>query len=310
MQKKKNKQLLVSLGVLSISTLLVYFFLYGNDSTVVDKNLFKVENLTAIDRVELTSGKEKVELKFNGARWRVNDQLADPSMIDVLFATLQQVEPKRPVASSIADSIQKQLGENGVMVRLFEGDHLQKEFVAGGNSSKTQAYFKDTETGQLVVMMIPGYRVYASGIFELNENGWKDKYVFNFNWRNFKQLKVSFPQNEANGFEVEMGMQNVEIKGMEADTAKLNDFLDAISLITVEQFVSKEDVPKYDSLVLSGPLMNIQVSDISGKEYQLALYPSQQKNETLAIVHGNQPAYISNQKVKNLIRTRAWFNGK
>ena len=90
MQEKKNIRLLISLGILVVSTVIVYFFTSGTNTLAVDKALFKVENLKAIDKVELTSVSEKIELKFNGARWRVNDQLADVDMVDVLFATLQQ----------------------------------------------------------------------------------------------------------------------------------------------------------------------------------------------------------------------------
>ncbi len=110
--------------------------------------------------------------------------------------------------------------------------------------------------------------VYAAGIFELVEYGWKDRYVFNFNWRNFKSLKASFPYTPKNDFEVAMGESYFEILGMTAvDTTKLNDFLDAISLVEVDQYVNPEEVIGYDSLLAANPLMKVEVSDISGKTY-------------------------------------------
>ena len=135
MQEKRNIRLLILLGVLTLITVAVYFSIANADEIVVDKNVFKVENLKAIDRVVLTKGAATTELQFNGARWRVNDQLANTDMVDVLFATLQQAEPKRPVASQMVDSVNALLSNQGVKVRLFEGQSLQKEFIAGGNAS-------------------------------------------------------------------------------------------------------------------------------------------------------------------------------
>ena len=84
-------------------TAIVYYLSRSDGAVEIDKNLFKNYDLKSINEVILESQKGKVELKFNGAKWEVNNQFdADPSMVEVLFATLQQAEPKRPLATSIA----------------------------------------------------------------------------------------------------------------------------------------------------------------------------------------------------------------
>lgn len=312
MQRKKNIQLLVTLVILVMATVVTYFFTIHSFEQTVDKSIFRVEELKSIDRVvlEKTSG-SSIELKLEGTRWRVNDQPADLNMVDVLFATIQQAEPKRPVAASLRDSISKELIASGVKVSLFEGGSLQKVFIAGGNTSKTQAYFKDPEQQDVFVMVIPGYRVYTSGIFELDENGWRDKYVFNFNWKNFKQLTATFPRNPAQNFEVAMGKEYFEVKGIaQADTARLNDFLDAISLITVDRYASKSTIENFESTVAQLSLMDIQVSDISGKTYSLALYDNGADAPLLALVQGTMPAYLDRQKAIRILKEKSWFAKK
>ena len=308
MQEKRNIRLLILLGVLMTITIGVFFMLNTNTSTVVVKALFKLSDYSTIDKVILAKGHKAIELKFDGARWKVNDQLADRSMIDVLFATLQQVEPKRPVAESLRDSMAALLDTNGVVVKLYEGDNLLKEFIAGGNATKTQAYFKYPEEEDSYVMVIPGYRVYASGIFELEEYGWKDRYVFNFNWRNFKSLKASFPNTPQRDFEVAMGKSYFEILGMTAvDTTKLNDFLNIVSLVEVDQFLNQEEIIGYDSLLAGKPLMKVEVSDISGKTYSLSLYDQPNQPQALGLIQGVYPAYMDKKKMKGLLKEKAWF---
>src|SRR5688572_3572707 len=143
MHQKRNIRLLISLVVLVIATVAAFVSFRTTNQVIVDKNIFKIEDLKQIDKIVLTKNNQPIELTFDGVRWKVNNQLADRSMIDVLFATLQQAEPKRQVTESLQDSIAALLKNEGVKVSLFSADDLQKEFLAGGNANKTQAYFKN-----------------------------------------------------------------------------------------------------------------------------------------------------------------------
>ena len=308
MHQKRIIRLLISLVVLVIATGAVFVSFRTTDQAVVDKNIFKVEDLKQIDKIVLTKNNQPIELKFDGVRWKVNNQLADRSMIDVLFATLQQAEPKRQVTESLQDSIGTLLKNVGVKVSLFSAEELQREFLAGGNVNKTQAYFKNLTEDESYLVVIPGYRVYTSGIFELEENGWKDRYVFNFNWKNFQTLKSVIPGLPKNDFEIGMGKTYFEVKGIAAvDTTRLNDYLDAVSLLTVDQFVKKEEVMGYDSLLTGKPFLELEVSDVSGKKFSLSLYEPGNTTFVLGIIQGSQPAFFDKRKVAGILKRRDWF---
>jgi hypothetical protein len=305
-QQQRNIRLLILLGVLITITSVAYWMINRNTIGTIDKNLFRVEDFNTINRVTLVKDSQAIELTFDGVRWKVNDRLADRNMIDVLFATLQQAEPKRLLAESVRDSINNILDKEGVVVSLFADDERKLEFTAGGNRGKTQAYFKDVQ-GESYVMVIPGYRVYTSGVFELDENGWKDRYVFNFNWKNFKSLKTKFPEAK-NDFEVAMGDSYFEIEGMTAvDTTRLNDFLDAVSLVEVDYFVSGVSVPGLDSLLKTAPQLEIVVDDISGRNFSLAVYTQPGQQQDIGVIQGTEVAMLGKQKTKNLLKERAWF---
>lgn len=308
MQKKKNIRLLISLCVMIVITGVLLFLVNRNQNQVVDKSIFRVEDLKSIDKVILEKAGEKTELMLDASnRWKVNGQPVDPAMIDVLFATLQQAEPKRAVPEKLSDSIKSTLEKQGVHVTLFQGTDEALSFIAGGNPSKTQAYFAKPD-GDVYIMIIPGYRVYTSGIFELETTGWKDKYIFNFNWQNFQSLNVSFAASPADDFEVSMGKEYFEVKGIaQADTAKLNDFLDAVSLLTVDQYLLKEQAVAYDTALESSQGFSIVVKDISGKTYDLKLYAEPGKSAVFGIVQGSFPAIFDARKIIPLMKNKGWF---
>lgn len=306
MQERRNKRQLILLVVLVVATLLAFWWVQPGNRIEVDQQVFQVPDLKSISKVELLTDTSAVTLSFNGARWEVNGRDADGNMINVLFATLQQARPRRMVARAKRDSIYTHLDESGVHVRLYEGDILRKTFIAGGNAPKTQAFFADPTSKEAYVMAIPGYRVYVSGIFELPERGWWDKLVFGFNWANFKSLKAEFPEHPANNFTVSRSRLQFGVEGLvQTDTAKLNTFLDEISLLTVDEYISEPKLK--DSLLHSTPTMRIRVTDIGDRSYKLNLFIQQSRSRVPAVIDGSRVANFSSRKIRPLLRPKSYF---
>jgi len=309
MQQKRNIRLLVLLCVLIAITATVVF-LFNREQATVDKTIFRVEDLKSIDKVVLERHSSKTELAINGIHWKVNGQEADRSLIDVLFATFQQAEPKRKLSEKLADSVRTYLEKEGVHVTLSQAGEPVLEFFAGGNPAKTQAYFSKAGDEEVYIMVIPGYRVYTSGILELETPGWKDKYVFNFNWQNFKSLNVSFTASPVDNVEVVMDKLPMIKNIVQADTAKLNEFLDKISLLTVDQYLTKAQAMAYDSARFTGLGFEIIVADISGKTHALKLYPEIGKPLVFGVLQGSYPAIFDSRKILPLMKNKGWFTKK
>ena len=309
MQEKRNKRLAIIFVVLCCLTLATYFAGRSNGTVEVDKNLFKDFDLNNIDQVTLASRKGNVVLKFNGSKWTVNEQFnADASMIQVLFATLQQAEPKRPVSHSISDSVSRRLKEDGVHVSLSSSGVEELSFFAGGNEKKTQAFFCfDGADATPYIMSIPGYRVYVAGIFEVPESEWKDKLVFGFNWRNFESLEAAFPQSQDQGVKVSMRDNYFGIEGIASvDTARLNQFLDDVSLLTAVHFV---DQPIFGDSSTPPATISITVRDIAQRTYTLDLFqPAGTAKNIPGLINGKQWAFFQPERVQEIVRKRSFFS--
>lgn len=308
MQEKRNKQLSILLLVLLTTTVLAYAWLNRDGHAVeIDKGIFKTEDLQQVNEIVLQSAENKVEIKYLGSRWKVNGKYdVDQNRIDALFFTLRQAEPKRPVPGSQRDSVGRELEAKGVKVTLVSGGKAVNEFWAGGNDLKSESYYKKASSAESYVMVIPGYRVYTSGIFELSEKEWRDKYVFGFNWRNFQSLEVKFPGNAAEGFRVKWDDQYTGIEGMpQADTAKLNNYLDAVSLLRVDEYL--DDSTSVDSLKAVSPVLTLDVREVSGTSYTLKLY-AVGNARFLGLIDDHQWAVFSPSKVRAILRPKRFFN--
>ena len=280
-QQKKNILLLISLGVLFLIS--IFLFMNGSQSTpLIDPTLFKLSDPTVVDRVLIEKPETKIDLTYQSGDWKVSDTLvADRNMIDVLFATVEQAVPKRNVASSIKDLVIDSMQTNGIKVSFFSGKELHEQFKVWRDENSGLTYFNREDETNPYVMVIPGYRVHVSGIFEQPFNTWRDKRIFDFNWRNFKELAAQFPRDPKQNFTVAMtGRYFSIVNESNIDTAALNSYLDAVSLIEADQFYNWGESRITDSLVKTAPIMSISVKDVSDKTYTLKLYeigPAQRK---------------------------------
>lgn len=309
MQEQRNKRLFISFIVLAVFTAVVFYFTQAEERSPVNSDIFKLTDTDQVDRVVLESKSGKVELAYINSRWVVNGEYpADANMVKVLFATLQQVTMKRPVSDKQADSVVNKIRTEGVHVMLYEGDSLVKSFYAGGNAVKTQAFFAADKGKEVYLVSIPGYRVYVSGIFELNTDGFRDKYVFNFNWQNFKSLQAEFPSQPSENFTVQFEKNFFTISGASrVDTAKLNTFLDNVSLLTVDSYRSSNRL--MDSLSGVNPAMAITIEDIASRKYILKLFSPGTEGHVPGLVMGSA-ALFNRKKIQAIMKPKSFFINK
>ena len=303
----RNKVLAGTLVVLVVMAAAILFF--DGIGGQVDKDVFKIDNLAAIDRIQFKSQGRDVELSFNGSRWLVNkDYDADDQLVTVLFATLQQVEAKRKVATSLSDSIASMLKRTGIKVSLFTGSDIEMELFVGGNAGKKETYFMTTDNIPYI-MSIQGYRVYVAGVFELDQNGWRDKRIFNFNWRNFKKLSAQFTDPAKKGFVIEdqgFGFDITNTTG--TDTTRLNDYLDAISLLVANDIISQGENEVYDSVLQTRPALTIEILDLGDNKFSLDLYePINGDDQVAGKMNGNEGVLFDRQQVLPLLQGREYF---
>jgi hypothetical protein len=152
-------------------------------------------------------------------------------------------------------------------------------------------------------MLIPGYRVYVAGIFELPVQEWRDKYIFGFNWRlNFKSMNVTFPDQPQQNFEVSNLENYFGIEGIKTDTTRLYDFLDRVSLLTVDQYLDK--TPEQGD---QSPVVNISVFTIGNREYKLALFPGEESGHFRGVINGVSRAHFSASKINSLLKGKDYY---
>ena len=88
----------------------------------------------------------------------------------------------------------------------------------------------------------------------------------------------------------------------EPDTARLNTFLDQLSLLTVEQYL--DDQALQDSLERIDPIAKFTIEDIARRTYDLKVY--NRGKQFFALVKGNV-AILDERRIIPLLRPKEFF---
>jgi hypothetical protein len=166
--------------------------------------------------------------------------------------------------------------QEGFNVKFSEGSQLVLELFVWENKTDGRTWFASAEKNSPAEMTIPGYRTGIISAFSISENEWRDRRVFNFNWRNFVNLSAEFPGNTENNFRISLidGLLSLE-EVQEPDTVNLKNYMDAIQLLESDEIISGNATQK-DSLQISKPLVVITIKEVSGKAHELRLFGSGQ----------------------------------
>lgn len=305
MQSKRNKYLALSLTLLVLVSASLFIASREEARPVIDPEYFAIPDTEHIDRVQLLSPSDTVDLSFDGSRWKVNGNWdADAQMIKVLMAALRQVEPHRPVAMTMRESVVGRLKENGTQVTLTMAGRETVKFLAGGNSRQSESWFLKDGDDQPMIMIIPGYRVYVSGIFQMKKGDWRNKRIFEFNWRNFKSLSATYPTESNQNFTVELRGQELSMVGLpKVDTTKLTDYVDAVSLLQAKRFVDAGKGAGSPQVLVS-----IEIKDIGNRAYLLELFkPGDGDREIYGRMTGGQVVAFDRESIPSVIRRRTYF---
>jgi hypothetical protein len=307
-QAKKNITLLISLGVLCLVSLGLY---WGSNAVTehIDPTLFRLQDSKAVNKVVFKSDTSRIELEFNNNKWTVNKTFdADRDLVDVLFATVAQAIPKREAAASIRDSVARESKQQGVKVEFYVGSAVDRTFWVWGDEAQGVTYFIDNEGNTPYVMVIPGYRVFVAGIFTQGETMWRDKRIFNFNWRNFTGLTASFPNDPKQNFSVAMAERFFSIEGMtNIDTTALNNYLDAVSLIEADAFYSPGQSTQYDSLLKTKPIIRIDAKELSDEQHTLEVFGIAKDERNALARWGEDYVWFDRRNIMQLYKKRKDF---
>ena len=310
MQKKRNIKLIILLVLVVLSAISAYFFTEPGDKLKVSRDIFSYNDPANVDKVVFDGHDGQHILSYVNGQWRIDsDHMADPQRVSVLFAILKQMRVRREVSRQQSDMVTEKFKAEGTHVKFYEGDNLVHDFHAWGDEQSSLTYLTDSPEDQAYIIEIPGYKSFLAGIFQLDKNGWRNPIVFDMNWANLSQVKVAYPKDSLKGFTVTYQDQYYNIKELTTtDSVKLTDFLDDISLLYANDFLSKKELEEYKALYSGMPQAIYSVSDVGSTRHTLEIYEELPKGkEIIGRIDSLDYAVFDIDKVRKITKPRSYY---
>lgn len=311
MQVRKNKILTVILLGLITLTLVVYFSDDEAGTLDIDKDKFAFTDPSSVDKVILDQPEGEVHLDYKGNKWLVNNEYeADPQRIKVLFAIIKQVSVRRKVAKQDEDSLQQAIQENGIKATFFSKNQQVHSITVLGNEQRGITYMTQ-EDSDIYLVEIPGYRSYLAGVFLLDANAWRDPLVFDVNWRNLQKVSMFIPDEPESSFDIVYDNGQYQIEELtKTDTTKLFNVLDDISLLYVNDYLTRHEVEALDASVFE-PTATIVVEDVGQNKFTLEIF-QELNGQNVYLVRKDSIDYgtLDSGKLRSVLRPRRYFKIK
>ncbi len=260
--KDKNKKLLGVFLVLLVVN--VAFFFVGRKPKGVsfDETRFTLKDTSGIRSIKLN---EVLLSKNDQGQWLVGEQYrVDPNLDRLLISILSRVRVQKPVAVPLEEGVKVQISGSYPMT-----------FHVWGNPTKTRTYFSMEGQDEVYQVQIPGYNEYVGGIFELNEDQWRDRLVLNESWRTIQKLELNYRDDAAQDLRIHFDKDFFLVDGVQRlDSNAVVEYLNQFQYFQANEWLSTGRLEPYDSLSMKPPLATLTIESINQElPMTLEIYP-------------------------------------
>ncbi len=267
-----------SIALLGISLLLIILnlWLFNLKPALVslsfDPDLFMIRDTTQIEKFQFHS--KILDHYFSRQEgWKINNKFpSDPNLRKMLFTVYKRIKVARALTGDEKNQLLKRNEKMGTSVTLtVEG--REQSYSVVGNANKTKTYFVQNQ--EVYQVDIPGYQDFLASIYELKRDQWRDRLVFNGNWRTIQKMEVIYPEKLDKNLLIRFKETFYEVDGLtQIDSSAVVAYLNQFEYMQANERISVGFSPAYDSLSQTTPEVIISLSDIKYKlPIEIRIFP-------------------------------------
>lgn len=243
---------------------------------------FAIKDTSSITKIFLADKRNHqvlLEQDENGV-WMVDgSHRADIGKINLLKATMHDVEVRNPLAESEYNSTIAILATNGIKVEFYNKESLIKTIYVGTSTpDNTGTFMMIDGASSPYVTHIPGFVGYLTPRFNVFPIKWKSKEVFTYDWNEIASVEVNYPRMSNFGFLIDNQTKDPVIKRktdlsvIETDLNFVRYYLASFNNLYFEGYDEDIDSLVADSIRKSDPYCIIQLKTKSGVTKRLQVH--------------------------------------
>ena len=297
--KKTNLILLALLAV--VGSIGAWYLVTKEDSNLEGYDFhFAIKDTADVGKIFLADreGRTVTLTRDNKVKWLVGGKYeVQPDMIKTLLETINQVELKFRLPRNAVESVVKDIATEGIKVEIYSksGKALRTYYVGGSTSDDRGTFMMMENSNEPYVMHIPGFQGMLRPRFQMEEQDWRDRFVFKLQPQDIQIVSINYPNQQAksftltreggNQFKVDPFYSIVPRINRPVVTGMVEAFLRGFEKLGIEGF--EVGNPKADSLKNAPVFAKITVVDTKGSSKTLTLHPFLARNEFGQVTHSD-----------------------
>jgi hypothetical protein len=303
----RKNQILVVICVLLLSANAWLFF---SDSSDIQQNfdpqLFTVADTVSIREIRLESSSFTNHLSRD-SDWQLNEQFdVDPVFIRILLNVLHSIEVARP----LSDEVLNEIKSSSELIKVYVAGDESKLFFIAGNPSRTETYLMTEDLSEGYLAEIPGYTDYLGSIFELSTQQWRDRVIFNGNWRSIQKLELDYTSETLEDLVIRFDRDFYQVDGVaRMDSNAVVSYLNLFENLQANERIELSSLPVMDSLSRTKPMAVMKIEDIYFEEPRvLKVFPVVARESfQLVLDPNNEAAIFDRNRLSRLLAVPADF---
>jgi len=295
---KKNRNSIIVVGILVVIAIILFL---TNSKTTFKRALsdFAVDDTSNVTKIFM-SDKNNNNLtltRVEPGKWLVNNKYpGSKANIELLMGTMLGLQVKETVPKAAVENVIRDLATISVKVEiyqwkyrinlfdwihLFPHEKLSKVYYVGGPIQSNRGSYMIMEHSSVpFVVFLPGLRGFVTPIYSPIEKYWRDYSIFKKSMLQIASVKLEFPANPENSFEVRNN-QNRDITLISLqdnrqvpvfDTLKVMNFLASFRNINFEAILNDMDAHRKDSILAGTPYCIISLTDTAHEIQSIKTY--------------------------------------
>ncbi|BDD03506.1 hypothetical protein [Aureibacter tunicatorum] len=307
--RKNHKLLTIFLTLATLNIALLFLFKENNviKESNNDKPDFHLESTEGITQISMISDTLNVMLSKANNKWLVNNNYElDPNMKAVLFSVLKDVRVQRAVNNTQKKKLASQGKINGTHVKIMQGDKILRDFFAFGDANNQRSYFLNATSEEPYLVHLPGYESYVTGIFGVNPNDWRNRYLIKSTWETIKEISINNVAHPQEEIKIKADGRLFSIDGVaNLNTEKMMAYIEGITNMQAIRFINKPQNLGDDKLIMS-----IKIDDAQQKnncQIEIFAFADDKTKQYLLVKNKSTYAIIDQNTLNGLIQNKQAF---
>ena len=218
---------------------------------------FAIPDTASINKIVITSSfvsQVTMERQASGP-WKMNTHFeVSPPLMELLLATLRNVEMKRPVEGEEKKAVNKAMKNRYRKVEVYVKGELYKTLLVGDDAHQNLGTYIKLSGGDPYVCHLRGFNGFLTPRFDVRISEWRHKLLFSSTPQTHQSIEVKYPRDRGSDFKIKFEGKKFAIVGAaRLDTQATVTYLFRFKKVYLERFMPQMAPKTKDSLLSLTP---------------------------------------------------------